>query len=242
MPPLIGKPRPNPAARFDTASARNSWFASSRPPCLAVKVRPMAAVSTAPRRKHAKASGTRLLTVWDAVFQLLQSTAPGKPSAGIPCGTLPNSFTPRASKPSQLAARMPPSTTNNATGLFLRKIFPKNQYRQRGAADRQRGGIGFVRCLTKLALFTQKLPCAPWIPNNLGNCVLARKNATPHLNPTITLSEMKLTIRTGFGQPRDEGNERDEQWPSPRQRAEAAGIASARFRLTRPRRAGRWRR
>src|SRR5438270_12827397 len=32
------------------------------------------------------------------------------------------------------------------------------------------------------------------MPNNLGNCVLARNRATPHLNPTITLSEMKLTI------------------------------------------------
>src|SRR5262245_28956760 len=32
------------------------------------------------------------------------------------------------------------------------------------------------------------------MPNNLGNCVLARNSATPHLNPTMTLSEMKLTI------------------------------------------------
>ena len=32
------------------------------------------------------------------------------------------------------------------------------------------------------------------MPNNLGNWVLARNSATPHLNPTITLSEMKLTI------------------------------------------------
>src|SRR6478609_9719994 len=32
------------------------------------------------------------------------------------------------------------------------------------------------------------------MPNNLGSCVLARKSATPHLNPTITLSEIKLTI------------------------------------------------
>ncbi len=32
------------------------------------------------------------------------------------------------------------------------------------------------------------------MPNNFGNCVLARKRATPHLKPTITLSEMKLTI------------------------------------------------
>src|SRR4051812_33437796 len=32
------------------------------------------------------------------------------------------------------------------------------------------------------------------MPNNLGNCELARNSATPHLNPTITLSEMKFTI------------------------------------------------
>ena len=57
MPPLIGKPRPNPAARLEAASARNSWLASSRPPCLAVNMRPIAAVSTAPRRKQANASG-----------------------------------------------------------------------------------------------------------------------------------------------------------------------------------------
>ena len=32
------------------------------------------------------------------------------------------------------------------------------------------------------------------MPNNLGNWVLARNSATPHLNPVITLSEMKFTI------------------------------------------------
>src|SRR5579862_2626952 len=32
------------------------------------------------------------------------------------------------------------------------------------------------------------------MPKNLGSCVLARKSATPHLKPIITLSEMKLMI------------------------------------------------
>src|SRR5436190_924749 len=50
------------------------------------------------------------------------------------------------------------------------------------------------RFVKKLPAFTQKFPWAPWMPNNLGNWVLARNSATPHLNPTITLSEMKLTI------------------------------------------------
>ena len=31
-------------------------------------------------------------------------------------------------------------------------------------------------------------------PKSLGNCVLARKRAMPHLKPTSTLSEMKFTI------------------------------------------------
>ena len=57
MPPLTGKPWPNPAARLDAPSARNSWLASSRRSYLAANVRPMAAVSTAASRKHAKARG-----------------------------------------------------------------------------------------------------------------------------------------------------------------------------------------
>ena len=44
--------------------------------------------------------------------------------SGNPCGTAPSSFTPRASRPSRPEATIPPTTTNNATGLFLRKIFP----------------------------------------------------------------------------------------------------------------------
>ena len=36
------------------------------------------------------------------------------------------------------------------------------------------------------------------MPNNFGNCVLARNSATPHLKPIITLSEMKFTIEPAF--------------------------------------------
>ena len=89
---------------------------------------------------------------------------------------------------------MPPTTTNNATGLFLRKIFPRTSTASAAPPIVSEVGLVSSRCLRKLPLFSQKLPCAPWMPNNLGNCVLARNSATPHLNPTITLSEMKLTI------------------------------------------------
>src|SRR6266403_4795992 len=114
--------------------------------------------------------------------------------AGSPCGTSPSSFTPRASRPSKPEATMPPTTTNMATGLFLRKIFPSTS--AASAAPPMASDVGLVslRCDRKKPLFSQKLACAPWIPNNLGNCALARISATPHLYPTSTLSEMKLTI------------------------------------------------
>ena len=113
---------------------------------------------------------------------------------GSPCGTSPSSFTPRASRPSQPEARMPPTTTNNATGLFFRKIFPRISTASAMPPTVSEVGLVSLRCFRKLPQFTQKLPCAPWMPHNLGNCVLARNSATPHLNPTITLSEMKLMI------------------------------------------------
>ena len=40
------------------------------------------------------------------------------------------------------------------------------------------------------------------MPHNFGSCVLARNNATPHLNPIITLSEMKLMIEPAVTSPR----------------------------------------
>ena len=42
---------------------------------------------------------------------------------------------------------------------------------------------------------SQKSPPWPALnPNSLGSCVLARKKATPHLKPTSTVSEKKLTM------------------------------------------------
>ena len=39
-----------------------------------------------------------------------------------------------------------------------------------------------------------KLPLPPGIPNSFGSCVEAICSATPALNPTSTVSAMKLTI------------------------------------------------
>ena len=66
----------------------------------------------------------------------------------------------------------------------------------------------------------------PWMPKSLGNCVLARNSATPHLNPIMTLSEMKLTIDAGAHQPGDKRDERHEQGRACRQCAEPRRVAA----------------
>ena len=89
------------------ASARNSWLASSRPPCLAANMRPIAAVSTAPRRKQAKRQRQQFVPI-------RSMESPGDRRHGRPCGTSPSSFTPRAPRPSQAArpeCRPPRRTT-----------------------------------------------------------------------------------------------------------------------------------
>ena len=63
MPPLVGNPWPRPAARFAPARARNSWLLSSRYSCLRANIRPIAAVSTAPNRKQAIASGSSVVQI-----------------------------------------------------------------------------------------------------------------------------------------------------------------------------------
>ena len=150
MPPLIGNPWPNPEARLDTPSARNSWLASSRPPCLAANVRPMAAVSTAASRKHAKARGT-------ISFRSSQRTA-GRPRSGNPCGTSPSNFTPRSSSPRACEATMPATTTNNAIGSFLRKIFPSTRTTSAVPPMVSAARLVSFRCFRKVPLFSQKLP------------------------------------------------------------------------------------
>src|ERR1043166_3948953 len=117
---------------------------------------------------------------------------------GKPCGTFPSSFTPRAPNESADAATIPPTTTKSDTGLFFKKILPKMSTASAVPPTRSDVGLVSCRCLKKLLLFSQKSPCAPGKPRSLGSCVLARKRATPHLKPVITLSEMKFTMTPAF--------------------------------------------
>ena len=89
---------------------------------------------------------------------------------------------------------MPPTTTKSATGLFLRNTLPSTSTARAASPILREEALVSCRWLRKCRLFSQKSPCAPWNPNNLGSWVLARNSATPHLKPVMTLSEMKFTM------------------------------------------------
>ena len=147
--------------------------------------------------------------------------------AGSPCGTSPSSFTPRTSSPSSVRGHDAADHDEQRHRPVLEEDLARAQHDQRRRRRwRATAGLVSCRCLKKWPLFSQKLPCAPWKPNSLGNCVLARKSATPHLNPTITLSEMKFTIVPALDQPGDERDEGDEQRRAGGERAETGRVAA----------------
>jgi hypothetical protein len=89
-------------------------------------------------------------------------------------------------------------TTNNATGLFFKKILPSTNTANALRPIAIEAGLVWFKCWKNQALLSQKSSCAPWKPNSFGSCVLARQRATPHLKPVMTLSEMKFTIAPAF--------------------------------------------
>ena len=89
---------------------------------------------------------------------------------------------------------MPATTTINAIGTFFRKTFPSTSSTSAVPPIVSAARLVSSRWPKKVPLFCQKVPWPAWNPNNFGNWVLMRYTATPHLNPIMTLSEMKLMI------------------------------------------------
>ena len=151
MPPLIGKSAPQSGGQDWRRPAREiPDSASSRPPCLAANMRPMAAVSTAPSRKQAKASGS-------SSFRSVPVNG-GQPDGRQSLRHCAKQLHARA-LPSESAdaATMPPMTTNSATGLFFRKIFPKMSTASAAPPIEERCGIGFVQMLKEIAAVLPKI-------------------------------------------------------------------------------------
>ena len=89
---------------------------------------------------------------------------------------------------------MPPTTTNSATGLFRKNTLPSTSTTNAAMPMPSDADLVSFKCLRMWALFSQKSPWIPGKPQSLGNCVLTRNSARPHLKPTMTPSEMKHTM------------------------------------------------
>jgi len=166
MPPLTGKPRPRPADRFESPIASSSWFGSNRWPCFCPNIRPIADVSTVASTNAASAAGRSR--------RRSERETSGSPIAGSPCGTLPRSATPFASRSNIAAAAIPPTTTTNGTGRLRRRQRPA-----RSSPSAVSPTISAVRRVSprwerKYPDRCQKSPCVPVKPNNFGSWVLAR--------------------------------------------------------------------
>ena len=119
----------------------------------------------------------------------------GSVGAGSPRGTSPRRATPRASSWKARAATIPPTTTSSATGRCFKAGTVRPASSTASAATPSASDVAFVLPSPEIKwpARSQKSPWPPLYPNNLGNCVLARNSATPHLKPTSTVSEKKLT-------------------------------------------------
>ena len=121
---------------------------------------------------------------------------------------------------------MPPITTNSATGRFFRTPLPSSS--RTSAATPSASDVGLVppRPRRKWPMRSQKSPWLPLKPNSLGSCVLARNSATPHLKPTSTVSEKKLTMVPARAAYASEGQRRDHQRRAGRERGLAGRVAA----------------
>ena len=74
----------------------------------------------------------------------------------FPGALAPISFTPRVSNESVDAAIIPPITTKSATGLCLKKIFAKNEQRERNSSDEKGHRVGFIQVFEEEACVSPK--------------------------------------------------------------------------------------
>ena len=113
---------------------------------------------------------------------------------GRPCGAVAQQLYPARFQAEPARSHNAADHDEQPHGFVLEENLPEHEHRQGEASHGQRGGIGFTQVPEKVTAVEPEITVLAVMPNNLGNCVLARNRAIPHLNPTITLSEMKLTI------------------------------------------------
>ena len=185
IPPLTGKPPPRPPARLAAASARNSGLASKRYPCF---------------REHPPDRGRLDGAEKEAghrdrkqIFDVRQGDGrQRRAAAALRHGAEELHAVMR--EPRRRGDRDPGDDHEEAhrgswAGSACENVSSTSAAPPTSSAD----PVGLVDVPEEVRHRSQKSPWPPGNPKSFGSCVLAIWNATPHLNPTSTVSEMKLT-------------------------------------------------
>ena len=146
--------------------------------------------------------------------------------AGSPCGTSPSSFTPRASRPSQRRSHDAADHHEQRHGFVLEKDLPEHEHRQRDAANRERGGIGFVQVLQEVAAVLPEIAVGAVDAEQLGQLRAGEEQRHAALEADHHALGDEVDDRARLGQPRDERDERHQQGRARRQRAEPGRVAA----------------
>ena len=115
---------------------------------------------------------------------------------------------------------MPPTTTNNVTGLLSRKILPSTIDGEGGPADGERSGIGFVQVREEMSAVLPEIAVRAMNAEQLGQLRADQEQRDAALEADHHAFGNEVHDRAGLDHPRDERNERDEQRRARRQRAE----------------------
>ena len=163
----------------------------------------MAAVSTAPSRKHANASGSRSLS--------RSSESQGRPRAGSPCGTVAQQLHPARVEAEPARRQDAADHHEERHGLVFERNLAEDEHGQGGSSDRERGGIGFVKVLQEVTAVLPEVAMGAVDAEKLGQLGAREKQRHAALEPDHHALGDEVHDRAGLDEPRDERDERHEQ-------------------------------
>ena len=106
---------------------------------------------------------------------------------------------------------MLPMTTNNATGRFLRKIFPRTRMRERAETEAERGGVRFVQVRKEMAGPFPKTAVRAFEAKELRQLRAGQEERDAALETDHHAFGDEIDDRSSFGPPGNECDHSDEK-------------------------------
>ncbi len=189
--PLTTNVPDRPAAMLAPERPRMSRFTSTRSPCLAAKLREVAALWATMSTKHENATASTFTAS-------LHDTPCGNPIGGGPEGTAPTTATPSAAASVTVEMMMHSTTAMSAPGILgMKRSNPTMSpivSTEKPTAARLASGIEVIidHC------WANQLPVPLGTPSMSGICPLSTWMPTPVRNPTSTEVLRKSPMNPSF--------------------------------------------